>query len=459
MIDRYALPEMALIWSEQKKCEIWLQIEVLVCEALAIYGYIPRKDATKIHNRAKFDLQQVKQNEQRTHHDVIAFIEEVANSLGPEGRWLHFGMTSSDVLDTTLAVQLIQSAELLLSKIAAIRRISAKLARRYQFTPMIGRTHGVHAEPITFGLKLAVMYDEFGRCYNRIQTARENVRFGKISGAVGTFAHLNPEIEKFVCKKLGLKPDPISTQIIQRDRHAEFINALALTACTIDRWATEFRHLQRTELLELEEFFAAEQKGSSAMPHKRNPITSERLCGLARLLRGYAITAMENVALWHERDISHSSAERVIMPDACGYLYYMLHTFEKLLNNLQINPRRMHQNLWSNGGLFLSQSLLLELIQQGLPRKEAYEIVQSLSMRVWDKVRTNKICENLFLQEALSDQKLVSLLGPEKIRKACSEHHHFRHISTLFQRVGIKPKTQIKDNINKSTKTARKNVK
>jgi adenylosuccinate lyase len=439
MIERYSLPEMTHIWSEQRKCEIWLEIEISVCEALAQQGQIPLKDATTIRKRAKFNLQRVKEIEKRTNHDVIAFIEEVASHLGHAGRWLHFGMTSSDLLDTTLAIQMVQSADILLKQIAEIQKISSALAKKYSHTPMIGRSHGIHAEPITFGLKMALLHDEFRRCENRIKSARENVRVGKISGAVGTFAHLEPAVEKYVCKKLGLKPDPISTQIIQRDRHAEFISALALTACTIDRWATEFRHLQRTEVLELEEYFAPGQKGSSAMPHKRNPITGERLSGLARLLRGYSVAAMENVALWHERDISHSSVERVIMPDACGYLSYMLHTFADLLSGLQIYPAAMSRNMWSTGGLFLSQSLLLELIRRGAPRKEAYEKVQSLSMRVWEKIRSGLTGKNLFLEEALADEQLLKTLGREKIRQLCSEQHHFRHVNTLLRRAGISP--------------------
>ncbi len=437
MIERYSLPEISRIWSEQRKLEIWLEIEVSVCEALANAGVIPKKDAAIIRKKAKFNINQVRENEKRTNHDVIAFIEEVAAQVGPAGRWLHFGMTSSDLLDTAIALQLVESADILLKDIAFIRSTAAALAIKHKSTAMIGRSHGIHAEPITFGLKIALLYDEFGRAEQRLRAARETVRVGKISGAVGTFAHLDPEIEAEVCKKLGLRPDPLGTQIIQRDRHAEFITTLALIGCSIDRWATEFRHLQRTEVLEVEEYFAPGQKGSSAMPHKRNPITGERLSGLARLLRGYAISSMENVPLWHERDISHSSTERVIFPDCCGYLHYMLVTLNKLLAGLQIYPDAMHRNLWATGGIFFSQSLLLEMTRRGTPRRSAYETIQSIAMRTWEKIRTGKKTGNLFLEEALSDHELKKILDEKTIKDLCSEKRHFRHIDTFFQRVGI----------------------
>ncbi|MCA1659453.1 MAG: adenylosuccinate lyase, partial [Verrucomicrobiaceae bacterium] len=317
MIARYSRPEMRALWSEERKFEIWLEIETLACEAMADLGQIPRSDAEEIRKRARFSIPEIAEIEKRTNHDVIAFLENVAASVGPAARWIHHGLTSSDILDTTLAVQLTAAARLLADDLRSLREAITTKARRYKTTPMIGRSHGIHAEPITFGLKLALMFDEFGRAEERLAQMTERVRVGKLSGAVGTHAHLEPAVERSVCERLGLKPATLSTQIIQRDRHAEFVTTLALIASTIDRWATEFRHLQRTEVLEVEEFFGEGQKGSSAMPHKRNPITGERLSGLARVIRGHAITAMENVALWHERDISHSSAERIILPDAC----------------------------------------------------------------------------------------------------------------------------------------------
>ena len=317
MIARYSRPEMRAIWSDQRKFEIWLEIETIACDAMARLGLIPKEDAAVIRKKGKFEIDEINEIEKRTNHDVIAFLENVASYVGPAARWIHQGLTSSDILDTTLAVQMTESAKILSDDLAALRKIISKQARKYKKTPMIGRSHGIHAEPITFGLKLALMFDEFGRAEERLTQTRERIRVGKLSGAVGTHAHLDPRIEREVCQKLGLRPATISTQIVQRDRHAEFLTTLALIASSIDRWATEFRHLQRTEVLEVEEFFGQGQKGSSAMPHKRNPITGERLSGLARVIRGNALVALENVALWHERDISHSSAERIILPDSC----------------------------------------------------------------------------------------------------------------------------------------------
>src|SRR6202043_1702064 len=317
-------PEMRNIWSEEHKFKIWLEIELLACEAMAEVGQIPKEDAAEIRKKARFSIPEIAEIEKRTNHDVIAFLENVAASVGPAARWMHQGLTSSDILDTTLAVQLTEVIDILTKDLVALGTEVAAQARRYKMTPMIGRSHGIHAEPITFGLKLALMFDEFGRAEERLAQTRERIRVGKISGAVGTHAHVDPRIERSVCEKLGLKPATLSTQIVQRDRHAEFMTTVAVTASSVDRWATEFRHLQRTEVLEVEEFFGEGQKGSSAMPHKRNPITSERLSGLARVIRGNAVVALENVALWHERDISHSSAERIILPDSCILLDYML---------------------------------------------------------------------------------------------------------------------------------------
>ncbi|HWF18005.1 MAG TPA: adenylosuccinate lyase, partial [Verrucomicrobiae bacterium] len=346
MIQRYSREQMRQIWSEQRKLEIWLQIELLASEALSHEGLVPPVDFAQMKAKASFNLERCKELERTLNHDVIAFTTNVAENINsPASRWLHFGLTSSDVVDTAFAVQMTQSADLLIDDVRELRQVIARKARKYQLTPMIGRSHGIHAEPTTFGLKLAVMYDEFGRALQRLEAAKKAVAVGKLSGAVGTSAHLSPKVEAFVCKQLGLRPAPIATQVIQRDLHAEFIGTLALVGASIERWATEFRHLQRTEVLEAEEFFAAGQKGSSAMPHKRNPITGERLTGLARVLRGNAVAALENVALWHERDISHSSVERIIFPDSCTLLDYMLVTLAKLTDGLIVYPENMKRNM------------------------------------------------------------------------------------------------------------------
>ena len=374
---------MAALWSEEAKLAHWLEIEILACEGMAEFGIIPKEDARTIRAKARFDIEKVHENEKRTNHDVIAFLEEAATHAGPAGRFIHRGLTSSDLLDTTLALQLVASAELLLSDLAELRKAVAVRAREHKLTPMMGRSHGIHAEPITYGLKLALMYDEFGRAETRLREAKEQIAVGKLSGAVGTHAHLDPRVEEFVCAKLGLKPATLATQVIQRDRHAHFMTTLALIASSVDRWATEFRHLQRTEVLEVEEYFAAGQKGSSAMPHKRNPITAEKLSGLARVIRGNAFAALENVALWHERDISHSSVERIIFPDSCELLSYMLQLLADLVARQIVYPENMAANLEKSKGLIYSQSVLLALADKGMPRQKAYEAVQAASMACW----------------------------------------------------------------------------
>src|SRR6188508_237821 len=374
---------MSKVWSDERKFQIWLEIEVLACEAMADLCQIPKEDAAEIRKRARFSIPEILEIEKRTNHDVIAFLENVAESVGPASRWIHQGLTSSDILDTTLAVQLNESSQILLDDLESLRRVIADQARRYKMTPMIGRSHGVHAEPITFGLKVALMYDEFGRAIERLTQTRERIRVGKISGAVGTHAHIDPKIERSVCERLGLKPAILSTQVVQRDRHAEFHTVLAVIASSIDRWATEFRHLQRTEVLEVEEYFSAGQKGSSAMPHKRNPITGERLSGLARVLRGNAVAALENVALWHERDISHSSVERIIFPDSCTLLDYMFGLLTRLMDGIVVYPANMKKNLGLSLGMWNSQTVLLALIRKGLTREAAYELVQRNAMQTW----------------------------------------------------------------------------
>lgn len=430
MIDRYSLPEMKALWSDQRKLEIWLEIETLACEAMAEFGQIPAEDARTIRERGGFDINEVLEIEKRTNHDVIAFLENVASRVGPAARWVHQGLTSSDLLDTTIAVQMTKSCDILLAALLKLREVIARRAVEHKLTPMMGRSHGIHAEPITFGLKLALMYDEFGRAIERLTQMRERVRIGKISGAVGTHAHLDPRVESYVMERLGLLPAPISTQIVQRDRHAEFMTTLALIAASIDRWATEFRHLQRTEVLEVEEYFSAGQKGSSAMPHKRNPITGERLSGLARVIRGNAVAALEDVALWHERDISHSSVERIILPDSCTLLDYMLSLLTKLVDRLIVYPENMLRNLEITGGLYASQSALLQLTTKGLERKTAYEAVQRAAMRTWQ--------EKIPLSRTLAEEpEVATYLSPAEIEHACALDRHFEHVDAKFKSVGI----------------------
>ncbi len=430
MIERYSLPGMRSVWTEQRKLEIWLEIETLACEAMAELGTIPKEDAETIRAKGAFDIHAVREIEKRTNHDVIAFIEDVASRVGPAARWIHQGLTSSDLLDTTIAVQMVESCGILENDLLALREAVAVRAKEHKFTPMIGRSHGIHAEPISFGLKLALMYDEFTRSLERLREMRERIRVGKLSGAVGTHAHLDPEVERRVCERLNLKPAALSTQILQRDRHAEFMTNLALIASSIDRWATEFRHLQRTEVLEVEEYFSEGQKGSSAMPHKRNPISGERLSGLARVIRGNAMAALENVALWHERDISHSSVERIILPDSCTLLDYMLVTLTKLVAKLIVYPDNMRRNMELTGGLYASQSALLMLTEKGMERKDAYEAVQRAAMKTWK--------DKGGLAKNLAEEPTVSAhLSAEEIQDACTPDRHFRHVESKFRAVGI----------------------
>ena len=421
---------MRKIWSDERKFQIWLEIEILACEAMADLGQIPKKDAEEIRKRARFSIPEILEIEKRTNHDVIAFLENVAASVGPAARWIHQGLTSSDILDTTLAVQLTESARILQNDLQALRSTVGKRARQFKMTPMIGRSHGIHAEPITFGLKLALMFDEFGRAEERLRQTIERVRVGKLSGAVGTHAYVDPAVERSVCEKLGLKPATISTQIVQRDRHAEFMTTLALIASSIDRWATEFRHLQRTEVLEVEEFFGEGQKGSSAMPHKRNPITGERLSGLARVIRGNSVVALENVVLWHERDISHSSAERIILPDSCTLLNYMLVKLEELVGGLQVYPERMAQNLALTKGLYFSQAILLALTRAGAERKSAYEAVQRAAMKTWEG-------EGTLAENAKAEAEIASRLPADEIDRLCSLEIHFQHVDATFKALGL----------------------
>ena len=430
MISRYTRPEMGAIWTDENKFRIWLDIEVLACEAQHKLGVIPKADLQRIRKRARFDIQRIDAIEREVNHDVIAFLTSVAEFVGPSSRFIHKGMTSSDVIDTALAIQMVQAADLLIDGVKAVRNAAAKLARKHKFTPMIGRSHGIHAEPITFGLKMALMYDEFGRALKRLEAAREVARVGQLSGAVGTHAHLDPFVESYVCKKLKLKPAAISTQILQRDRHAEYLSAIALVGCSVDRWATEFRHLQRTEVREVEEFFSEKQKGSSAMPHKRNPILGERLCGMARLLRGYALAGMENVALWHERDISHSSAERVALPDATIALDYMLHKLEYVVRTLNVYPKNMKKNLDLTRGLIHSQQVLLMLTEKGVTREVAYRVVQRNAMRAWE---TGEQLKALLA----ADPDIRDKVTAKDLDRVFDIRTHFRDVNRTFQAVGL----------------------
>jgi adenylosuccinate lyase len=421
---------MSAVWTEQRKYEIWLEIEVLACEAMAEQGLIPAEDARAIRGKSKFQVAEIEEIERRTHHDVIAFLENVASYVGPAARWMHQGMTSSDVLDTTLAVQMAEASDILLEDLRGLIAVLGRRAVEFKKVPMIGRSHGIHAEPVTFGLKLALMYDEFRRSLARLEGIQSRIRVGKLSGAVGTHAHLPPSVEERVCRSLGLEPAILSTQIVQRDRHAEFQTTLAVIASSVDRWATEFRHLQRTEVLEVEEYFSAGQKGSSAMPHKRNPITGEKLSGLARVVRSNAQAALENVALWHERDISHSSVERIIMPDSTILLDYMLVTLTRLVERLLVYPENMERNLRLTKGLYFSQSVLLELTRRGLERKAAYEAVQRAAMRTWQG--------EVSLQENLAAEPDVSrVLSRMDIERLCSLEIHFQHVDSTFERLGL----------------------
>jgi adenylosuccinate lyase len=428
MIPRYTRPEMGKIWTDQRKFETWLEIELLVCEALSELGEIPKEAVREIREKACFDVQRVNEIEKVTKHDVIAFLTNVGESIGPLSKYLHYGLTSSDILDTSLALLLKEASELILQDLHRLLGVLKEKALQYRETLMIGRSHGVHAEPITFGLKMALWYDEMNRNLTRMERAKEAVSVGKISGAVGTFAHIPPFIEEFVCGRLGLRPAPISTQIVQRDHHAEFFTTLAIIASSIEKFSVELRHLQRTEVLEAEEFFSKGQKGSSAMPHKRNPISAENLSGLARLVRSYSIASLENIPLWHERDISHSSVERVIAPDATILIDYMLHRVTSIIEHLIVYPENMKANLEKMGGLIYSEAILLLLTRKGLSREEAYAVVQRNAMRVWEKGGDFKT----LLSE---DETIKHLLTREELEVAFDIRDHLKHVNDIFKRV------------------------
>ncbi|HPW35517.1 MAG TPA: adenylosuccinate lyase [Syntrophorhabdus sp.] len=431
MIERYTLKRMADVWSDENRFRKWLEIEVLICEAYGSLSEIPPEDLKSIKERANFNIDRINEIEKRTKHDVVAFIESVAEFIGPSSKYIHMGATSSDILDTSFACLLKEASEILIADIENFMTVLKEKAFEHKLTPMIGRTHGIHAEPITFGLKMAHFYDEMRRNLERMKTAKERVSHGKISGAVGTFAHLQPSIEEYVCKNLGLKPAPISTQIVPRDYHAEFFTTLAIVASSVEKMSLEVRNLQRTEVGEVEEFFSKGQTGSSAMPHKRNPVASENLCGLARLLRGYALSALENIPLWHERDISHSSVERVIAPDATILLDYMLERVKNMYKNLMVYPDRMEKNLSMSQGLHHSESILLSLIKKGLTRQEAYKLTQSVAMKCYDHGLD-------FRTELKRDQSIAQFLQESEIDDITTNEHYFKYVDTIFARVFIK---------------------
>jgi len=437
MIPRYTRPEMGNIWTDENRFNIWLEIELLATEKQEALGIVPSGTIKNIRSKAKFDTKRVLEIEEETKHDVIAFLTNVAEYVGPDSRFIHLGMTSSDVVDTAFCVQCKQAGEIILKDIDTLIVALGKRAKEHKQTPMIGRTHGIHAEPMTFGLKLAVFYAEMKRVRERMARAVETISVGKISGAVGTFEHLDPSVEEYVCKNLGLLPAPVSTQIIQRDRHAEYFTTIALVGATLEKLATELRHLQRTEVREVEEFFSKGQKGSSAMPHKRNPITLERVTGLARLLRGYALTAMENVALWHERDISHSSTERVIGPDATITLDYMLGLMIKTIDTMFVYPEAMKRNLELTRGLVFSQPVLLLLAKSGLSREDSYKIVQRNAMKVWELAAEGKDPHVTFRSLLENDPEIGSRLNKSDLDNAFDPMAAMKHIDTIFKRVGL----------------------
>lgn len=430
MIERYTLPRMREVWSENNKFQKWLDIEILACECQAELGRIPPEDLKNIKAKAAFDVERINRIEAEVQHDVIAFLTNVNEHVGESGRFIHMGMTSSDVLDTAWAVLMKEAGEILLEDLQKLSAVLKKRAWEFRDTLMMGRSHGIHAEPTTFGLKLAMWWQENERNIVRLQRAVETVSCGKISGAVGTFAHINPAVEEYVCKKLGLHPEPVSTQIVQRDRHAEYLCTLGIIASTLDKIALEIRHLQRTEVREAEEPFSEKQKGSSAMPHKRNPIISERICGMARVIRSNALVGMENVALWHERDISHSSAERIVIPDSTIALDYILNKTIWLIDGLRVYPDRMKLNLESSGGLIFSQKLLLALVEKGKSREEAYRLVQRNAMKVWEQGGHLK-------KEARADRSITEVLTDNEIENLFDPGNFMENIYHIFRRIGL----------------------
>ncbi|MCD5402005.1 adenylosuccinate lyase [candidate division NPL-UPA2 bacterium] len=430
MIERYTRPEMGKVWSEENKFQKMLEIELLVCEALAGLGEIPREALAKIKDKAGFDLKRIQEIEGEVHHDVIAFLTAVAEQVGEESRYIHLGLTSYDVVDTALSLRMREAADLILQGLKELAEVLKGKAREHEKTAMVGRSHGIHAGPITFGLKLALWWKEVERNRERIEEARHLIGYGKISGAVGTYAHIDPGVEEYVCEKLNLTPAPVSSQILQRDRHAHYLSVLALLASSLEKFALEIRNLQRTELLEVEEYFSPGQKGSSAMPHKRNPIISERISGLARVVRGNALAALEDVPLWHERDLTHSSVERIIIPDSCILVDYMLKKFIAVMKGLIVYPENMKRNLEKTRGLIFSETVLLELAKKGLSREEAYRLVQRNAMKAWDK-------ETSFKELLLQDEELGKYLHKDEVERCFDLKHNLRNVKKIFERLGI----------------------
>ena len=434
MIDRYTLPEMGRIWEDKFKFDTWLQVEILACEARAKMGEIPQKDVDVIKKKAKFDVKRILEIEETTKHDVIAFLTNVAEYVGSESRHIHYGMTSSDILDTTLSYQMKSAGELLLKRLFELKETLKKRALEHKNTICVGRSHGIHAEPTSMGLKFALWFEETKRNIKRLEKAIDTISVGQISGAVGTFEHLSPAVEEYVCKKMGLNPAPVSTQVIQRDRHAEFLSTLAIIGATLEKIAIEIRHLQRTEVLEAEEYFSKGQKGSSAMPHKRNPIISERITGLARVLRANSIAALEDVALWHERDISHSSVERIIVPDSCIALDYMLDLMVKLISGLIIYPENMIKNLNITRGLVFSQAVLLKLVNKGISREDAYKIVQTSAMKVWQDQKLN------LKDELAKSNEIKKYLTKKDLDEIFNNKQMLKNVDFIFKRTVLKEK-------------------
>lgn len=430
MIDRYTRPEMGAVWTEENKYQSWLEVELLACEAWSELGVIPKEDVEKLRKHASFSMERILEIEAETRHDVVAFTRAVSETLGEEKKWVHYGLTSTDVVDTALSYRLKQANDILRKDLEWFIDILKEKAKEHKYTVMMGRTHGVHAEPTTFGLKVALMYEEMKRNLERFDRAARDVEYGKISGAVGTYANVDPFVEQYVCEKLGLQPAPISTQVLQRDRHAYYMATLSLIATSIEKFATEIRGLQKSEVREVEEYFAKGQKGSSAMPHKRNPIGSENVTGLARLIRGHMMTAYENVSLWHERDISHSSAERIILPDATIVLDYILNRFGNIMKNLTVYPEQMKRNMDKTYGLIYSQRILLTLIEKGLSREEAYDLVQPLTMEAWEK-------QVPFRELLEKNERIQQLLSEAELDDCFDYRYHLKQVDYIFDRLGL----------------------
>jgi len=430
VIERYTREEMGSIWTEESKFKAWLEVELLACEAWSELGVIPKEDSKELRKKATFDINRIYEIEEETRHDVVAFTRAVSETLGEERKWVHYGLTSTDVVDTALSYLIKQANNIIRKDLHTFIEILKNKAMEHKHTVMMGRTHGVHAEPTTFGLKLALWYEEMKRNLERFELAAKTIEFGKLSGAVGTYANIDPFVEQFVCERLGLTPAPVSTQTLQRDRHAAYVSTLALIASSIEKFATEIRGLQKTETREVEEYFAKGQKGSSAMPHKRNPIGSENMTGMARVIRGYMVTAYENVSLWHERDISHSSAERVILPDATIAINYMLNRFGNIIKNLTVFPENMKRNIDKTHGVIFSQRVLLALVDKGMSREEAYDIVQPRAMEAWET-------ETHFSELVKREERITTLLAMEEIEDCFDYTYHLKNVDVIFERIGL----------------------